>query len=80
MRLLKAVLAGFFVLVVGFFTAAVIAVSALALFVGRRLRGTPPAANGTGPNTAGVRRVSPAMHGDVIDVDATEVPEPSSSR
>jgi len=79
MRLLKAVLAGFFVLLVGFFTAAVIAVSALALFVGRRLRGTPSAGRPT-TNAAGVRRVSPAMRGDVIDVDATEVAEPSSSR
>jgi hypothetical protein len=73
MRLLKSVLAGLLVVMVGMFTAAVIAVSAAAIFIGRRLRGgknseeASPMRAGTPP-----RRMSSA--GGVIDVEATEVP------
>jgi|GEM_PF-2761696 len=73
MRLLKAVLAGFFVMLVGVFTASVIAVSALVIFIGRRLRGDGAAVL----KTRGAVMRRPAARrgpvGDVIDVDATEV-------
>ncbi|MGC4073311.1 MAG: hypothetical protein QM760_12500 [Nibricoccus sp.] len=77
MRLLKAVLAGFFVLLVGFFTAAVIAVSACVIFIGRLLRGS--SSTGREPMQAGVNgrgrsREASMRGGDVIDVTATEVP------
>lgn len=77
MRLLKAVLAGFFVLMVGFFTAAVIAVSACVIFLGRLLRGVvvraPMRPTGADGGRTSARRASMAG-GDVIDVTATEVP------
>ena len=67
MRLFKAALAGFFVIVVGMFTAAVIAVSAVVLFVAQRLKRG---------GTATVRRpVIKRGDVEVIDVTATEVPE-----
>jgi hypothetical protein len=79
MRLLKAVLAGFFVLMVGGFTAAVIAVSAGVIFLGRLLRGGSRSQDGREPvrPRAGrsVRaRTTSMAGGDVIDVTATEVP------
>ena len=76
MRLLKAVFAGFFVLVVGFFTAAVIAISAVVIFIGRRLRGNFSSPSQAAPRSE-VRRPrasSMADGDDVIDVDATEIP------
>ena len=80
MRLLKAVLAGFFVLLVGFFTAAVIAVSAGVIFIGRLLRGGGGGRSPGGgePMREGGRsraRGTSMAGGDVIDVTATEVPE-----
>ncbi len=83
MQLLKAALAGLFVLAVGFFTAVVIAVSAVVLFVGRLLRGRP-AVGGTPMHPGGARRgrarATSMAGGDVIDVDVTEVPATTSGR
>jgi hypothetical protein len=75
MRLLKAVLAGLFVLMAGLFAAAVFALSAVVLFVGRRLKG-----RGIGSVTSGPvkmrRRVG--KNSDAIDIQATEVPTRSA--
>ncbi|WP_175414815.1 hypothetical protein [Nibricoccus aquaticus] len=83
MQFLKAALAGLFVLAVGVFTAAVIAVSALVLFVGRFVRGRASVARGpvhVGGAGGGRARATSMAGGDVIDVDATEVPATTSGR
>lgn len=79
MRFLKAVFAGIFVMAVGLFTALVLAVSALAVFIGRRLQGGRPPGQTVPPPATGARRMSRPAAADVIDVDATEVPTSPSS-
>ena len=69
MRVLRTILAGLLVIVAGLFTAVVVGLSALALWVRRRWLGGNPRP----PVTR--RRTSPhaAGQGDVIDIEATEI-------
>jgi hypothetical protein len=71
MRLLKAVFAGLFVLAAGLVAAVMLAVSALAVFLGRRLgrssMPTAPVRHDGGSQKRNAKQV------DAIDIEATEV-------
>ncbi len=72
MHLLRTILAGLLVAVVGIFTAVVVGLGALVLWARRRwLGGNPPPP---------VTRKGTSMHGggrgDVIDIEATEIERP----
>jgi hypothetical protein len=77
MRLLKSVLAGLLVVMVGVFTAAVIAASAALIFIGRRIRGLRGSEE-TRSSHPGMQPRRVASEGRVIDVEATEVPTATS--
>ena len=76
MQLLRSVLAAMFVVLVGVFTAFVIAVSAVVVFIASRWRSLRPGRGG-GARTSGTRNRSPDARDEVIDVEATDVTTPA---
>jgi hypothetical protein len=82
LRLLLAGLIALFAMVAVLFTAAVVFVTGLLGWVVQlfRPKGSRPAAGTARPVNPGAARHRPASGGDVIDIEATQVPEKPAER
>lgn len=74
-RLLLAGLVALFAMVAVLFTAAVVFVAGLLGWVAQLFRPRRPSAGSARPVNPGMGRRGPVGQGDVIDIEATQVPE-----